>query len=413
MKIAIIGAGAAGYFAAINLKELAPQAQVTIFESSSQSLTKVGLSGGGRCNLTNSFAKISKLSEAYPRGYNLLKRAFKIFDHTDAYQWFERRGVKLTLQDDECVFPQSQSSQQIIDTFTDSAARCGIVVKHSHRVESVLEGEQGGYIVEFADAKLSAQVFDAVVVTTGGSPRVEGLDMLKGLDLEIVNPVPSLFTFNLPGDSITQLMGTVVSDARLSLGGSKFSAEGVVLITHWGLSGPAVLRLSSYGARLLESRDYASPLAVSWVGARSSESVLGELKQMIAENGAKLVTSVRPFNLPARLWNVLVEKSGISLERRFAELGSKGLNRLTNTLINDEYRIEGQSRFREEFVTCGGVALGNIDAQSCESRKYENLYFAGEVLDVDGVTGGFNLQAAWTTGYCVAKSLSQKCKQKK
>lgn len=412
MKIAIVGAGAAGYFTAVNLKELASGVEVVIFEASSRSLSKVVVSGGGRCNLTNSFEAVGKLSEVYPRGYNLLKKAFKIFDYKDAFEWFEQRGVELVTQDDECVFPRSQDSQQVVDTFVQLAENYDVMVKHSHKVQSIVSQEDGMYKLSFEDAKLKDQLFDAVVVTSGGSPKVEGLNMLKNFDLSIENPVPSLFTFNIPNNTITELMGAVAPCAKLSLASSKFSSVGVVLITHWGLSGPAVLRLSSYAARELEQREYNSMLKVSWVGAVTPEAVLSELKSIIASNGAKLVTSVRAFDLPARLWAELLTKSGISLERRFAELGSKGLNKLTNTLTNDEFRIEGQSRFREEFVTCGGVSLSEVDAQSLESKKYPNLYFAGEVLDIDGVTGGFNLQSAWTTAYCVARSLAEKMHEK-
>ncbi|MFI3305095.1 MAG: aminoacetone oxidase family FAD-binding enzyme [Rikenellaceae bacterium] len=406
MDIAIIGGGAAGYFAAINIMEMLPTASVTIFEGGSRSLAKVLLSGGGRCNLTNTFNDVVSLERAYPRGAKLMKRAFRHFNQMDAVEWFERRGVALTAQSDECIFPVSQSSQEVVDCLVELAHELDVEVKHSHSVELIHPLDGGVYELQFADPKLPSQRFDRVVVTTGGSPQLEGFAMLSELDLAVESPCPSLFTFNLPNDPITHLMGTVVERAEVSLLGSKLSAEGALLITHWGMSGPAVLRLSSYGARFLADRGYEATLAVNWVCERSTERVMEELRRIIGEHGAKLVTSVRPFDIPTRLWMALLIKSGVAHERRFAELGSKGLNRLVNTLTNDEYRISGQSRFREEFVTCGGVSMGSIDMSSCESRRYRGVYFAGEVLDVDAITGGFNLQAAWSTAFVVARSIA-------
>ncbi len=408
MKIAIIGGGAAGYFAAINMKELNPSLEVTIFEATGQSLSKVKVSGGGRCNLTNTFLGISDLSRAYPRGDKLMKRVFKSFDNRDTIEWFERRGVKLTAQEDECIFPVSQSSQEIIDCFVDSAERLGVTVKHSHKVELIKPLSEGGYEISFLDAKLPALEFDRVVLTTGGSPKPEGMSMLKELSIEIVPPVPSLFSFNIPNNPITQLMGAVAESAEVSLVGSKLTASGALLITHWGMSGPAVLRLSSYGARLLNERDYKATISVNWIGERRTERVLEELRRTISQHGAKLVTSVNPFAIPSRLWMALLLKSGISHERRFVEIGSKGLNRLVNMITNDEYQLSGLTHFRDEFVTCGGVSLNSVKLSSCESKEHEGLYIAGELLDIDAITGGFNLQAAWSTAYIVAESASRK-----
>ncbi len=406
MKVAIIGGGAAGYFAAINLREMTRKCEVTIFEGGSHSLAKVAVSGGGRCNLTNTFAGVDSLTSVYPRGSKLLKRLFKIFDHHATVEWFEQRGVRLVAQADECVFPVSQSAQEIVTTLTSLAAQSGVEVKHSHRIERITPTDGGGYSLHFADAKLSDRAFDVVVVTTGGSPKIEGFDMLSGVEVAIVPPVPSLFTFNIPNDPITTLMGSVVEGVEVSIVGSKLSARGDLLITHWGMSGPAILRLSSYAARLLHDSNYRAKVSVNWVGERNTERVAEALRSHIAEHGAKLVTSRSPFSLPSRVWCALLERCDISPARRFAELGSKGINRLVERLTHDEYAIEGQSRFREEFVTCGGVALSELDMQSCRSRRYEGLYFAGEVVDVDAVTGGFNLQAAWSMGYCVARGIA-------
>ncbi len=405
MNIAIIGGGAAGYFAAINIKELCREASVTIFESADRSLAKVAVSGGGRCNLTNSFAQIKSLDRAYPRGANLIKRAFKVFDYCGAKEWFEGHGIELVTQSDHCLFPKSQNSQEIINKFVELARLYNIEVKHSYRVESIDRCDEG-YDISFCDDKLSNRVFDAVVVTTGGSPTVNGLSMLSSLNLAITQPVPSLFTFNIPNNPITQLMGAVVDPVQISLRGTKLSASGALLVTHWGLSGPAVLKLSSYGARHLNDSNYRATIAVNWTGDRTPERVVVALQKLISESRAKLVTSAKLFDMPSRIWMMALVKAGISHERRFAEIGSKGINRLVNILTNDEYQIEGQSRFREEFVTCGGVALNNINLATLECKGHPNLYFAGEVLDVDAITGGFNLQAAWSTAYVVAKSIA-------
>lgn len=405
MRVAIIGGGAAGYFAAINIKEMNPEIEVTIYEAGSKSLAKVGVSGGGRCNLTNSFEGIKDLAKAYPRGAKLMKRLFKVFDYNQTAEWFEDRGVELTTQEDHCLFPKSQNSQEIIDTFLRLSAELGIEIKHSYRVASI-EHNESGYTISFEDPKLKNISADSVIVTTGGSPKKDGLSMLDSLNLEIVEPVPSLFSFNIPSDPITELMGTVVENATITLQGTKLKASGALLITHWGISGPAALKLSSYGARVLSECNYSAKIAVNWVNETNFDKVQQELLRICAENSGKLVTNVKAYDLPSRLWQALLTKAEISHERRFVELGSKGINRLVNILINDEYTIKGQSRFRDEFVTAGGVALSNISMGTMECHNHPNLYFAGEVLDVDAITGGFNLQAAWSMGYMVARSIA-------
>ncbi len=406
MNIAIIGGGAAGYFAAVNIMEMAPSSQVTIYEAASRSLAKVAVSGGGRCNLTNSFEEVADLRQVYPRGAKLMKSIFRTFDHISTQEWFEQRGVELVTQSDQCIFPASQDAQQIVSTLIDLATEFGVTIKHSHRVERIVRREDGGYRLLFRDAKLADREFDCVVVTTGGSPRIDGFDMLRDLDLPIVSPVPSLFSFNIADDPITQLMGTVVDPARVSLRGSRLSASGALLITHWGVSGPAILKLSSHGARELKEREYKAVVAINWLNDRGKEEVLDELHRFITANRAKMVTTLNPFGLTSRLWCELLRRASISDERRYAELGSKGINRLVEVLTGDEYQISGKSTFKEEFVTCGGVSLKAIDYSSMEAKEYPNLYFAGEVLDVDAVTGGFNLQAAWSMAYIVAKAIS-------
>lgn len=400
-RIAIIGGGAAGFFAAIAAKEQCSAAEVVIFEKGVRPLAKVKITGGGRCNLTNTFANITDLKQAYPRGHQLLKRLFRVFDQQATMKWFESHHVPLTIQENQCVFPRSQSSQSIIDALTLTAQRLGVMVKTSSRVHKIAPVEQEAAAARFAlSLAASSQVAhcDAVIVTTGGEPRANAWEWLSELGHEIVAPQPSLFTFNIPSSSLCSLMGTVVPEAVVFIPGTKLRATGDLLVTHWGISGPATLRLSAYAARHLAEREYRFPLSIAWSGETNAAWVAQELQRVGAEGG-KQVGTVRPFGLPHRLWKYLLERAEISLERRWAEVGRKGKNRLIELLTNDVYQVEGRSVHKEEFVTAGGVSLTSIDPKTLQSKAVEGLFFAGEVLDIDGITGGFNLQAAWTTGY--------------
>ncbi|MBQ6286832.1 MAG: aminoacetone oxidase family FAD-binding enzyme [Bacteroidales bacterium] len=393
MDIAIIGAGAAGCFCAIELKRRLPSASVEVFESGPRPLAKVAITGGGRCNLTNSFEGLSSLKEAYPRGDKLMRRVFSTFNHEDTWRWFESEGVDLVLQEDRCVFPASQDAMQIVNLLTGRMRQLGVVLHTGTKI---------GRVAPLLDE------YDAVVVTTGGSPKAEGFGFLDGLGLEIVPPVPSLFTFNLPGSPVRELMGTVVENATASIAGTKFKASGPLLVTHWGMSGPAILKLSSYAARFLSEASYHATLLVNWLGEKDETEVRKTLESISNGNLQKLVVNARPEEIPSRLWTYLVAKSRIREDSRWAETGQKGLNRLVEAIMNDSYSIQGQSRFKEEFVTCGGVALSNLDSRTLECKNHPGLYFAGEVLDVDAITGGFNLQAAWSMGYRVAVSIAEK-----
>ena len=389
MKTAIIGGGAAGFFLAVTLKEMMPEMDVTLFERGTRVLRKVAVSGGGRCNCTNSFEGISDLQTVYPRGHRLMKRLMKGFSQRDAFQWFERHGVRLTTQADHCVFPQSQQSQTIIQCFEHYCRRYGVTVSTGVSIGSL--------------AELAA--YDFVCVTIGGQPHKEGLDWLAALGHEIVAPVPSLFTFNINDAALRALMGTVVEQASAMIPATSFRASGPLLVTHWGMSGPAILRLSSYAARHLSDSGYQSALSVNWTD-RKENSVVEELQLIATANPQKMLANVRPFDLPQRLWSHLLEKSlAERAERRWADLSRKDLNRLVNTLTNDNYLISGRAPFKDEFVTCGGTSLSSVNAATLESRTVPHLYFAGEVLDIDGVTGGFNCQAAWTTAHTVASAI--------
>jgi len=388
MKTAVVGGGAAGFFLAINLKEMCPQMDVTILEASKRVLAKVEISGGGRCNCTNSFEDVVDLQSVYPRGHRLLKRLFKQFDHRDAYQWFEHRGVKLTTQEDHCVFPQSQDSHTIINLFLNEAHRLGITIKTGHRVNC---------LDELSD-------YDFIAVTTGGMTHPQILSLNPQ---NIVAPVPSLFTFNINNVKLRDLMGTVV-EATAMIPGTKMRASGPLLITHWGMSGPCILRLSSYAARLLSEHNYQLPLSVNWTNIKENE-VQQQLAILCQQHTQKQLPTIRPFDLPQRLWTYLLEKG---LQGRahapWGSLNQKELNRLCNVLVNDTYQIDGRAPFKDEFVTCGGVSLSAVNPSTLESRTRPCLFFAGEVLDIDGITGGFNFQAAWTTAFAVATAISAK-----
>jgi len=392
MKTAIVGGGAAGFFLAINLKELCPQMEVTIFERSQRVLAKVEVSGGGRCNCTNSFADVKDLSAVYPRGHRLMKRLMKGFSQQDAYEWFERHGIRLTTQDDQCVFPVSQDSHTIINCFLAEARRRGIELRTGAHITT---------LDELSD-------YDFIAVTTGGSPKAEGLQWLAEKGHEIEQPVPSLFTFQIADEALQALMGTVVDGATVLMPGTKWRAEGPLLITHWGMSGPAILRLSSYAARHLAECHYQAPLAVNWASRRDIE-VMAELNRLIASCPQKQLQTVAPFGLPSRLWAYLLGKClGERSQGRWGSLNQKELNRLANLLSGgDNYQIAGRAPFKDEFVTCGGISLSSVHPSTLESKHMPHLYFAGEVLDIDGVTGGFNFQAAWTTAYTVAQAIAR------
>ena len=390
-RIAVIGAGAAGCFCAAELRRRLPAVKVDVYESGPKPLAKVAITGGGRCNLTNSFEGIRSLGEAYPRGERLMKRLLRVFSQEDTWRWFESAGVPLVLQDDHCVFPRSQDAMDIVHALLRRMDGVNLLLRTPvHAIGS--------------DLTVDGEAYDSVVITTGGAPK--GLPLLEGLDLEWVPTVPSLFTFTVKDEGLRALMGLVV-EATVSLPGTPFKADGPLLITDWGLSGPAVLKLSSYAARYLHDAGYQAPLSVNWLSLSEAET-RAVLEELSAANPRKQVSNTPPEGLQARLWNYLTVKAGLRPDIRWAELGSKGLNKLVNTLAQDSYAIAGKTRFRDEFVTCGGVALSNLNPATLECKQYPGLYFAGEVLDIDAITGGFNLQAAWTTGYVAAQSIASK-----
>ncbi len=400
MKVIIIGGGASGFFSAIAVKENYPDYEVVIYEKSKNVLSKVKVTGGGRCNVTNACSSIKDLVSAYPRGGKLLKKHFNVFSTKDTMQWFENRGVPLVIQEDNCVFPKSQNSESIINCLVSTANNLGVIIKTNSKIIAIKKIDSKLELYFDDENKVLS---DKLIVTTGGSPKLKGLEWFEKLGHKIEKPVPSLFTFNMPNETVTKLMGVVIENALVSLQGTKLKATGPLLITHWGMSGPAILKLSSYGARLLSENNYDFKVQINWVNQQNNEIVLQELKAIISDNSNKILANYRPYLLPDRLWLFLLEKSELSEKKKWSELGKKGLNKLVNILTNDIYSVKGKTTFKDEFVTCGGVSLESINQKTMQSKLVDNLYFAGEVLDIDGITGGYNLQAAWTTGYVAGK----------
>jgi hypothetical protein len=402
MDVAIIGGGAAGFFSAIAVKENFLSSNVVIFEKSQRVLAKVKISGGGRCNVTNGCRIISELCEAYPRGGRNLKRAFHIFSTGNTIDWFEKRGVPLVTQSDNCVFPSSQDSQSIIDCLISEAKRLKITIETGKGVKAI-SSVDNKLQVSFSNSDFPPRIFDKIIVTTGGSPKREGLKWLENLNHRIENPVPSLFSFNMPNEIITKLMGVVVDNVMVGIQGTRIKTNGPLLITHWGMSGPAILKLSSYGARVLSEKGYNFNIQVNWANEQNHDIVAIFLNTISVEHSKKLISNIRPYGLCERLWLFLLQKAELSSNKKWGEIGKKGINKLSNLLTNDIYPVKGKSTFRDEFVTCGGVSLESIDFNTMQSKVCKNLYFAGEVLDIDAITGGYNLQAAWTTGFIAGR----------
>lgn len=400
MKIAIIGGGAAGFFSAIKAAETYPAAEVLILERSNKVLSKVKISGGGRCNVTNACFDNRKLAAHYPRGENFLRKAFEQFNSRSMVEWLEKRGVKLRTYPDNCIFPASNDSQTIIDCFLREALNRGVQIRTNVLVRK-MEVEKGLFrIVTVEDA----MVVDRVIVATGGQPKMSGLQWLADLGHQIIPPVPSLFTFNMPGNPIRELMGNVVEEAVVRIEGTKLKGTGPLLITHWGMSGPAVLQLSAWGARILAEKDYRFAILVNWLNETGEEELRTVLNKNVLQHGGKMLNNLNPFPITNKLWEHLLFRSGIPIELRWKDLQGKHFNKLVNTLLNDRYEVEGKTTFKEEFVTAGGVSLLDVDVKTLQSKILPGLFFSGEVMDIDGITGGFNFQAAWTTGYIAGKS---------
>lgn len=401
MDIAVIGGGAAGFFAAISCKTHHPDSRVAIYEKSDKLLAKVKISGGGRCNVTHACFTNSQLVKYYPRGGKELKKAFGYFSTSNTVKWFESRGVKLKTEEDGRMFPVTNDSQTIINCLMRETEKLGISIELHQPILSI-EKESERFKLALRDKIIYA---DKVIIASGGSPKAEGFAWLEKLGHSIESPVPSLFTFNMPNEAVKNLMGVSVENASVRIPGTKLKTEGPLLITHWGMSGPAVLKLSAWGARVLKDLNYKFTIQVNWLGEMNEDQARTILEEEVRLHPKKKISNSNVFKLPNRLYFFLLSKIGIHAENTMEGMGKKNQNRLLNTLLNDEYKVEGKTTFKEEFVTCGGIKLSEVSMDTMESKKCPGLYFAGEVLDIDGVTGGFNFQSAWTTGFIAGKLL--------
>lgn len=398
--IIIVGGGAAGFFTAINIVEKNPKLKVAILERGQEVLTKVRISGGGRCNVTHACFVPNDLVKFYPRGEKELRGPFHQFCAGDTIEWFEKHGVALKIEDDGRMFPVSNSSQTIIDCFLNAAATLGIQILTGQSVQSIYKG------LDYWKVATNHETFAChkLVMTTGSNPKI--WEMLEAIGHTTVPAVPSLFTFNIKDARIKELMG-VAAQATVKVKDTKLSASGPLLITHWGMSGPSILRLSAWGARILAEKNYQFTLQVNWLNEISFETTEATLKDMKLEHSKKAVAKKASFGLPNRLWESLVLASGILEETKWADLTKKQITDLTNQLTNGQFQVNGKSTFKEEFVTAGGIDLKEIHFKTMESKFHEGLFFAGEIVNIDAITGGFNFQNAWTSAYIAAEAIAQ------
>ena len=406
--LVVIGGGAAGFFCAVNAARLHPLLKVVLLEKSSKLLSKVRISGGGRCNVTHACYSISDMIKKYPRGSSFLKKAFHQFFTTDTIDWFAQRGVSIKTEPDGRMFPQSNTSQTIIDCLLDEAAKYKVEIVMNADVKAFeinTETKQpGNFILKLSDQK-SIEA-DYVCIASGGFPKSSQFEWMTRAGHSIQAPVPSLFTFNIPQNQIVSLMGISVENATVKIVGTKLQQSGPMLITHWGLSGPAVLKLSAWAARELAQKDYHFTIHVNWLPAYNENTLKDKIQQVRFEIATQKIVNRNPFAIPSRLWEYFLQQCGIDADSRWADLPAKEQNKLIKILCAQELDVKGKTTFKEEFVTAGGILLSEIDVNTMQSKIVPNLFFAGEVMDVDGVTGGFNFQSAWTTAWIAAKSIA-------
>lgn len=396
--IIIVGGGAAGFFTAINIVEKNPKLKVAILERGANVLQKVRISGGGRCNVTHAVFEPNDLVKYYPRGEKELRGPFHQFSSGDTIEWFEKHGVELKIEDDGRMFPVSNSSQTIIECFLKATQKLGIEVLTGQSVQSLFKKDRLWKI----ETQNENYLVEKLILATGSNPKI--WEMMQTYGHAIVSPVPSLFTFNIKDIRIKELPG-VVAQVTVKVKDTKLTSTGPLLITHWGMSGPAVLKLSAWGARILHDKKYEFTVFVNWlndVETSKAEKILKELKQ---EHAKKAVSKKSYFDFPNRLWESLVLASGIEAETKWADLSKIQLQNLSNQLTNGTFQVNGKSTFKEEFVTAGGINLKEINFKTMESKLHENLYFAGEIVNIDAITGGFNFQNAWTSGFIVANGI--------
>lgn len=410
-QLIVIGGGAAGFFCAVNAARLNKDLKVLLIEKTNKLLSKVKVSGGGRCNTTHACFDIVEMSKKYPRGGIFVKKTFHQFFTTDTINWFKERGVELKAETDGRMFPVTDSSQTIIDCLLNDMKRYNVEVMMSMEVKKINVQQPiparpgGGFDVQFSNGKHLAA--DYLCIASGGYPKSSMFEWLKELGHSIEEPVPSLFTFNMPNHPIRELMGVSIEIARVKITGTKLEQVGPLLITHWGLSGPAVLKLSAWGARELAIKNYDFKIIVNWLPEFNEQQLADRFQFLRIAIAAQKIANKNPFGLPARLWEFLLTFSEVNGEKRWADLPAKEANKLIKNLCNCEFDVSGKTTFKEEFVTAGGIKLNEIDHNTMMSKKVPNLFFAGEVMDVDGVTGGFNFQHAWTSGFIAGKTIAQ------
>ena len=396
--IIIVGGGAAGFFTAINIVEKNPKLKVAILERGADVLQKVRISGGGRCNVTHACFEPNELVKYYPRGEKELRGPFHQFSSGDTIEWFEKHGVELKTEDDGRMFPVSNSSQTIIECFLNATQKLGIEVLTGQSVQSLFKKEAVWKI----ETQNENYLAEKLILATGSNPKI--WEMMQTFGHAIVSPVPSLFTFNIKDPRIKELPG-VAAHVTVKVKDTKLESTGPLLITHWGMSGPAVLKLSAWGARILHDKNYQFTIFVNWLCDLETDEAEKILKALKQEHAKKAVSKKSPFDFPNRLWESLVLASGIEAETKWADLSKTQLQNLSNQLTNGTFQVNGKSTFKEEFVTAGGINLKEINFKTMESKLHENLYFAGEIVNIDAITGGFNFQNAWTSGFILANSI--------
>jgi predicted Rossmann fold flavoprotein len=407
--LVVAGGGAAGFFCAVTAARTNPGLKVILVEKTGKLLSKVKVSGGGRCNVTHACFSIADMMKKYPRGANFVKKTFHQFFTSDTIKWFEQRGVPLKTEADGRIFPVSNTSQSVVDCLMKEAALLGVEIRTHHEIKKIecLSGQE--FLLHFGNDLIIPAGF--VCLASGGYPKSSMFDWILQTGHGIEEPVPSLFTFNMPGHSLTSLMGISVSDAQVIISGSGLKERGPLLITHWGMSGPVILKLSAWGARILKDKEYAFEISVNWLGGISDQTLRTDIQHIRESSGGKKITQKNPWNLPQRLWEWILTESGIK-DIHWADLPGSLQNKLIQLLCEQKLQVKGKTTFKEEFVTAGGVKLSEVSHQTMESRILPGLFFAGEILDIDGITGGFNFQNAWTSGFIAGKSIAERSLQK-
>jgi predicted Rossmann fold flavoprotein len=401
-RLVVVGGGAAGFFCAVNAARLYPSLEVMILEKSNHLLSKVRVSGGGRCNVTHACFSIAEMIKKYPRGASFLKKAFHHFFTSDTIAWFKERGVEIKTESDGRMFPVSNTSQTIIDCLMQEANQYGVTILMNREVKEIVK-KDNGFNLLFSNHSVIET--DFLCIASGGYPKSLQFEWLTKIGHTLESPVPSLFTFNMPGNPITALMGIAVEKVQVKIGGSKLVEDGPMLITHWGMSGPAILKLSAWGARELAAKNWQFGMIINWLPIYTEQTLKEKFQQVRFDIAAQKISNRNPFSLPQRLWDYLLQQSGVNENIRWADLPAKEQNKLIKNICAQEFSVNGKTTFKEEFVTSGGISLDEVDHASMQSKIVPNLFFAGEVLNIDGVTGGFNFQNAWTTAWIAAQAI--------